>query len=67
MGKVIMTEEGFAAATTRGEVKVEAAGVATLEMDAEAAGTVQEVGTVKGAEEEVEAAKKELEEAAVTA
>lgn len=39
-GEEIMTEEGFPAATTRGEVEVEAAGVATLEMEAEAAGTV---------------------------
>ena len=59
-----MIEEGFPAATTRGEVEVEAAGVATLEMEAEAAGMVQEVGTVNKAEEKVEAAERELEEAA---
>jgi len=39
-GEEIMTEEGFPAATTRGEVEVEAAGVATLEMKAEAAGSL---------------------------
>ena len=66
-GEKIMTEAGFAAAMTRGEVEAEAAGVATLEMEAEAAGTVQEVGTVNKEDEEVEAAEKELEEAAVAA
>jgi hypothetical protein len=66
-GEEIMTEEGFPAATTRGEVEVEAAGVATLEMKAGAAGMVQEVGTVNKAEEKVEAAERELEEAAVAA
>ena len=66
-GEEIMTEEGFPAATTRGGVEVEAAGVATLEMEAEAAGMAQEVGTLNKAEEEGEAAEKELEEAAVAA
>ena len=36
-------------------------------MEAEAAGMVQEVGTVNKAEEKVEAAERELEEAAVAA
>ena len=67
-GEEIRTEEGFPAATTRGEVEVDAAGLATLEMKAEAAaGMVQEVGTVNKAEEKVEAAERELEEAAVAA